>query len=452
MDSRARVNCWDESNPLEEPEKKLDYGSIPHSELDSPNTIKIINKENGHQNPDIALAIVCFAFFVDFLLQCMIIPLLPQFIMEFNFDPSWVGVVVATKPLVEFLTAPFFGWLSDTRGRRLTMVLGLLSLGASTIMFGLSSSLHWLIVSRVMQGVASQATLNSGYALVCDLYPDNIRGQKSAYLQIAICAGFCLGAPLGAALFLMGGLKFPFFVFGGLVVVSGLLRWLLVDPPRTVKVASENESWMVISDPIVWQCALILFLSNTMSGMNQVMYPLYLALDLHMSIGLLGVIMFCMTLGFLISVAIVSRIGDKFGGWWQFCCVGLILMGLVAQAYFYENKALNFATAGILLSVFDGFVDASWNPALATHVNARVGTDASGRAFALATMGRSAAHVAGPLVGAALPPHLGFGLTFSDAGKILIVCGVPLLLIHICRDLCCKKPAIDRKFDSSHNA
>jgi len=230
-------------------------------------------------------------------------------------------------------------------------------------------------------------------------------------------------------------------VFGGLVVISGLLRLMLVDPPRTKRVESGSESFVVLTDPMVWQCALLLFLSNTMSGMNQVMYPLYMSMNLHMRIGGIGFIMFLMTVGFLGSIAVMSRAGDKYGFRWELCCIGLLLMGGVAQEYFYQTSPVWFAIAGISLALGDGFVDSSWNPALSTHVNARVGTEASGRAFALAQMGRAAAHVTGPLVGAWLPTHLGYGPTMSDAGKILILCGVPLLCFHLARDLFWKTPA-----------
>ncbi len=82
-------------------------------------------------------------------------PLLPFISQAYKISSATAGWMVTVFAITYAISAPFFGWLSDKKGRRSLITLGLLLFAASNILTACAPSFLWLIVSRILAGFFS---------------------------------------------------------------------------------------------------------------------------------------------------------------------------------------------------------------------------------------------------------------------------------------------------------
>jgi MFS family permease len=183
-------------------------------------------------HPNYALVVVTAALFLDYLLLLAMVPVLPVYATSLLLSPTAVGFLFSVKPIAGVVASPLMGLLSDKAGRRLPMVLGLFGAAAFTILFAFSTTFWQLIVSRLLQGVAS-ASNTAAFALLTDAFPDpKVRGSKMAIAITGISLGVLLGPIYGGLLYEAGGVRLPFFIGAGLLALDGMCRMLAIEPHR----------------------------------------------------------------------------------------------------------------------------------------------------------------------------------------------------------------------------
>lgn len=80
----------------------------------------------------------------------VISPLLPFIAKEYELTPSSAGWMVTVFSLMYAISAPLFGWLSDRKGRRFFIVLGLLLFCLANLLTAVSPSFTILLISRIL--------------------------------------------------------------------------------------------------------------------------------------------------------------------------------------------------------------------------------------------------------------------------------------------------------------
>lgn len=78
-----------------------------------------------------------------------------------------VAALAAAFPIAGLVCAPLWGWLSDRRGRKLVLLLGLAGFGISAGLFG-RGTLEELYLFRVLNGAFSAAIIPVAFAFVSD--------------------------------------------------------------------------------------------------------------------------------------------------------------------------------------------------------------------------------------------------------------------------------------------
>ena len=129
------------------------------------------------------IKILLLAVFVDLLGLTILLPILPFWIISIN-QPDYVFVEIITLySLFQLIFAPIWGRLSDKLGRRPIIIIGLLGnifgfflLEITAIFFFDSVSL--LLISRVIGGIFSSATLPTSKAYISDVISDKRRRTK----------------------------------------------------------------------------------------------------------------------------------------------------------------------------------------------------------------------------------------------------------------------------------
>ena len=161
-----------------------------------------------------ALTFITVTLFIDAAGFGVIVPVLPQLLMELSGDglsaaSKWSGWLIATYAVLQFLFAPVLGNLSDRYGRRPLLLVSLFLYGINYLIAGLATSLWVLFLGRAFTGIAG-STYSVANALIADVSPPEERAQNFGLVGMAFGMGFIFGPVLGG---LLGewDIRAPFF-------------------------------------------------------------------------------------------------------------------------------------------------------------------------------------------------------------------------------------------------
>jgi DHA1 family multidrug resistance protein-like MFS transporter len=180
------------------------------------------------------LAILSLTMGVVMLGFGMVMPIMPFYVESMGASASELGLLVAISPFIQLVASPLWGSVSDRRGRKPVLSVGLLGYGISMLLFGLSTELWMLFVVRGVGALLSAATMPTTMAYVSDSTSEQERGGGMGALGAAMGLGMVLGPALGG---LLGSesLSTPFFLTAGVCLLTLLLVLLFLPeslPPK----------------------------------------------------------------------------------------------------------------------------------------------------------------------------------------------------------------------------
>lgn len=144
------------------------------------------------------IMIVQFLIYFGF---SMIIPVIPEIVTELNASTTHMGWLLAIYSLASFLSAPYFGRLSDKFGRRKILLYGLFAFAFSFFIFGIFiDNLFILYISRILGGAASGALYTATTSMVADITTRETRTKYMGLVGMSIGMGFIFGPGIGGLL------------------------------------------------------------------------------------------------------------------------------------------------------------------------------------------------------------------------------------------------------------
>jgi MFS family permease len=109
------------------------------------------------------------------------------------------GLLGALYSLIQFVTAPIWGGISDRIGRRPVLLISVFGLFLSYVLWFFSGSFTLLLVARAVGGLMS-GNLSIASAVVSDVTDLKTRSKGMAFIGIAFAFGFVFGPALGGIL------------------------------------------------------------------------------------------------------------------------------------------------------------------------------------------------------------------------------------------------------------
>ena len=174
--------------------------------------------------------------FVNLLGFGLIIPLLPFYIERVGGGPEIITLVIALYSLLQFLTAPTIGRLSDRYGRRPVLIWTTAGVILSHVLLGFADSLWLVILARMIGGIAA-GNVGVIFAYVADISSGADRAKFMGYLGAAFSLGFMFGPVIGGVLagteVETANFMLPAFSAAGLTAVAWLC--LLTFLPESLK-------------------------------------------------------------------------------------------------------------------------------------------------------------------------------------------------------------------------
>ena len=127
-------------------------------------------------------------------------PLYLLYERTFGLSATEISIVWAVNAPSVILALLFLGGISDSIGRRRTMLMGITLMLLGSVVFAFADGLVWLILARILQGLAIGMSLGAGIAAVTEWMPQRQRARAGQFVVVATAVGSALGAILGGIL------------------------------------------------------------------------------------------------------------------------------------------------------------------------------------------------------------------------------------------------------------
>jgi MFS family permease len=137
--------------------------------------------------------------------------------------PTGVGAAFGVFSVATLVLRPLAGRWSDRHGRRPLLVGGASVFAVAVLGHLLVRDLIWLLVLRVLLGVAEAAYFVAGFAALADLAPPGRAGEALSYNSLALFVGIATGPLIGQALIGLGGFPLAWAGMAMLLVVAATL-------------------------------------------------------------------------------------------------------------------------------------------------------------------------------------------------------------------------------------
>lgn len=376
-------------------------------------------------------ATLFLAVFVTTMGAGLVAPLLPVYANELGASALQIGFIFAAFSITRSLFVPYFGKLSDQRGRKPFLSLGLLIYFLLSLLYALSHDVMALIGLRLAQGFASAMILPVALAYVGDITPPDKEGRMMGAFNISIYFGLSVGPLLGGILRDWFDIRVSFLSMGGLTLVGFLLCFFLLpaekerrNPRFSKNVKRANYMGIMKNPPIM---ALFIFRScfTTCIGITWAFIPLLGSSELKLSSSLIGVVVAVNVLVAGLLQTPMGYVADNYNK-----KILVILGGIVAvSATLYLAFAPSFfhlALANTLFGVAGG-VSLPAIMALAVIEGRRV--KAMGSVMGLLAQAHSLGMLIGPLIGGILLDTTSFAIIFL-MGTFIIAVGTLLFWVR----------------------
>src|SRR5512133_1713075 len=127
----------------------------------------------------------------------IIIPIMPFYVEHFGAGGTEMGAMMAVFSIMQFLSSPFWGSMSDRYGRKRIMMVGVIGNAVSLLVIGMANSFWVLFASRAVEGLLSSATLPTVMAYISDSTSEEERGGGMGVIGAAMGVGMVIGPGIG---------------------------------------------------------------------------------------------------------------------------------------------------------------------------------------------------------------------------------------------------------------
>jgi len=189
-----------------------------------------------------ALLLLMLNLFLVFTGIGLVIPIMPTYMNELHISGSVVGLLVAAFSVTQLVCSPIAGRLSDTLGRKKTIIAGLIVFAISEYLFGAANAPTLLFLSRMLGGVGAALIMPSVMAYTADVTSVEERAKGMGLINAAITTGFIIGPGIGGYIADFG-IRVPFYSAAVAGVIAAVLTFLILPESRSVekRTAANNE-------------------------------------------------------------------------------------------------------------------------------------------------------------------------------------------------------------------
>lgn len=429
--------------------------------------------KDPHQQRRIILVIVCVALLLDNMLYMVIVPIIPDYLADLESEQAehvhimhtntsgnstsqdkinknnldvQIGVLFASKAILQLLVNPLSGTFIDRVGYDIPLLIGLTVMFLSTCIFALGENYATLFAARSLQGLGSAFADTSGIAMIADKYTEEAERSRALGIALAfISFGSLVAPPFGGVLYQFVGKKVPFIVLACICLADGFLLLTVIKPfsNRTREnMPVGTPIYRLMIDPYIAVVAGALTVCNIPLAFLEPTISNWMETTMHSSQWEMGLTWLPAFFPHVLGVYITVKLAAKHPHLqWFYGALGMVIIG-ASSCTVPACKTFGQLIAplcGICFGI--ALVDTALLPTLAFLVDMRH-VSVYGSVYAIADISYSVAYAMGPIVASQIVHNLGFVQLNLGMGLVNVLYAPALLLL---RNVCQMKPSYSER-------
>ena len=370
---------------------------------------------------------VClFGSFTTIAAMTLLLPFLPLYVEELGVTGhaaivEWSGIAYGITFLGAGLLAPVWGKVADLYGRKIILMRACLAMAVCMSLIGLAQNIWQLVGFRLLAGLLGGYS-SGAVVLVATQTPKERAGWALGVLSTGSMAGALLGPLIGGVLPGLIGVRYTFFLAGGVIFLAFLATSFLVREDRQrfqpgVRRVTRG-AWRIIPDrrPVaaMLTTATLLLLAN-MSIEPIITVYVGQFVPAGRVVFMAGVVMAASAVGSILAAPRLGRVADRVGPW-NLIIVGMLVCGglLIPQAFvtnIWQLVGLRFLMGVSLAGLL---------PSVNATIRHTVPQAVAGTILGYGTSAQFAGQVLGPLAGGFIGGHLGMRAVFLATSAIML--------------------------------
>ncbi len=369
-----------------------------------------------------------FSIFAAVTGMGIVVPLLPVYAHDLEASGFYIALIFGAFSLSRTFFLPYFGRLSDIKGRKPIIVPGFLAYALISVAFVYSNSVDTLIVIRFFHGIASAMLMPVIQAYIGDITPKGREGITMGMFNMSLFLGLSLGPVIGGTLKDYFSLQGSFFCMGLLGLIGFFISLFLLPPTTSERAVSHGKnpfSWkMLLNDRDVVGLFLFRFAYVVCVGIIWGFIPLLADMEFAASSSLIGVLVM---LGVFVSGLIhvpmgylADRVSKKL-----IVTAGGLMISYAILSFEWAGRIEDLMLASVIFGLGGG-ISMPALMAMAVLKGSRI--NAMGSIMALMTVAHSLGMLCGALVGGLMMDFFQLRRAFPLGAVVMMICtGVFLL-------------------------
>ncbi|KAK2838188.1 hypothetical protein Q5P01_015400 [Channa striata] len=332
-----------------------------------------------------------------------------------------VGLLFASKALVQLLVNPFVGPLTNRIGYHIPMFAGFIIMFVSTIMFAFSGTYALLFFARSLQGIGSSFSSVAGLGMLASVYTDDEeRGIAMGIALGGLAMGVLIGAPFGSVMYDFVGKSAPFLILAFLAVFDGALQLCILQPSKISPGSVEGTPLLtLLKDPYILISAGSLCFANMGVAILEPTLPIWMMQTMCSPKWQLGMAFLPASISYLIGTNLFGVLANKMGRW--LCSMlGMFIVGISLLCVPFATSIYGLIGPNGGLGFAIGMVDSSMMAIMGYLVDIRHAS-VYGSIYAIADVALCMGFAIGPSTGGALVQAVGFPALMVFIGVINIL-------------------------------
>jgi DHA1 family multidrug resistance protein-like MFS transporter len=359
----------------------------------------------------------------------MVAPLLPIYANGLGAGGFQIGLIFGAFSLTRSIFVPYFGKLSDRKGRKPFLTAGLFIYFLLSLLYAYSKSIETLILLRLGQGFASAMILPVAQAYVGIITPKEKEGQTMGLFNTSLYIGLSIGPLLGGVVNDWYNIKVSFLSMGALTFLGFLLCVLLL--PRETRPNDRDSMTRItpvaylelLRGPKVFSLFTFRACFTTGIGVTWAFLPLLASTKFGFSSSAIGIIVMMNVFVAGLFQAPMGYLADHFSK------KILVLAGGILAVISILSLSATTTFGGLVLAngLFGLAGGISFPAIMALGVIEGRRTNAMGSVMGLLALGHSIGMLFGPLIGGALVDIFSFSVIFI-LGALILGAGTMIFL------------------------
>ncbi|MDO5570983.1 MAG: MFS transporter [Bacteroidales bacterium] len=347
----------------------------------------------------IKICLVNFFIFVNFH---ALLPTFPFFITYLGGDAIAIGSATALFSIASIVSRPFVGWLVDSKGRCLMLVLGLIGLSICPIGYFISTGISASIIIRTCHGAFHAASSNASSTWVTDIIPRGRIGEGLGIYGLSMALSTAVAPALGLTIMNKLGFNYLFLMTSLVAIIALAIGSAIKD--RNYVISSKPLKIQSLFEPISLPASITLFFFMIAYGVVEVYVAIY-AINNNLPKG--GIYFIFIAIATVLTRLALGKTIDKHGeGILVYSGNIAIIIGILLLVFVHNINGY------IISALFLGYSFGAVQPALQTMAIHSVSVERRGAANSTFFIAFDLGIAIGGFVSGVLVKYLGYDKMF----------------------------------------